>query len=55
MPDTPVIAPAVLEILRCPATGSRLRLQGDELVAINDETRCYRIARGVPTLLKDTE
>ncbi|GFZ93502.1 Trm112 family protein [Nesterenkonia alkaliphila] len=55
MPDTPVIDPAVLEILRCPATGSRLRQQGDELVALTDDTRRYRIQGGVPRLLKDTE
>lgn len=53
MPSTTELDPAVLQILRCPATGSPLRLQGEELIAINDEQYRYPIESGVPRLLKD--
>ncbi|WP_202912048.1 Trm112 family protein [Nesterenkonia muleiensis] len=53
MPATPALDPAVLRILRCPVTGSPLRQDGEELIAINDETRRYPIESGVPRLLKD--
>ncbi|WP_166432886.1 hypothetical protein [Nesterenkonia salmonea] len=53
MPSTPSIESSIVQILRCPATGSRLRQEGDELVAVSDESRRYPIDKGVPTLLKD--
>lgn len=45
--------PAILEILRCPATGSPLRQEADELVALDDATYRYPIQHGVPKLLAD--
>lgn len=53
MPTTTVLDSAVLQILRCPATGSPLRQEGDELVALSDENHRYPIESGVPRLLKD--
>lgn len=53
MPRHTVLDPAVLQILRCPVTGSPLRQEGEELVAINDEQYRYPIESGVPRLLKD--
>lgn len=53
MPSTPIIDSSVAHILRCPLTGSRLRQEGEELVAVSDESLRYPIDQGVPTLLKD--
>lgn len=50
----PVIAPEILEILRCPATGSALTQRGDELVTLTHETIRYPIQHGVPRLLTDS-
>ena len=41
----------ILQILRCPVTGSPLRQEGDELIATEDPQRRYRIEDGVPHLL----
>ncbi|GAA1453736.1 Trm112 family protein [Nesterenkonia lacusekhoensis] len=49
MPST--LPASLLEVLRCPVTGSPLRQDGDELVAVEDETMRYPIEHGVPTLL----
>lgn len=46
-----VLPEELLAILRCPATGSPLRQDGDVLVAVQDETRRYPIEHGVPKLL----
>jgi len=57
MSSTPSIAsavePEVLEILRCPVTGSALIQRGGALVAVADETIRYPIQYGVPKLLAD--
>lgn len=53
MPSASPIDPSIVQILRCPSTGSRLRQEGEELVAVGDDTRRYPIDQGVPTLLKD--
>jgi uncharacterized protein YbaR (Trm112 family) len=53
--------PWALELLACPRTGSRLRLEGaveagDRVVAgtlVSDEGRRYPVVRGVPRLLVD--
>lgn len=50
----PAIEPSILEILRCPATGSALTQRGGALVAVADETIRYPIQHGVPTLLPDS-
>ena len=42
--------PALLEILRCPVTGSRLRLEGEALVSNVGSLR-YPITDGIPQLL----
>ena len=46
----------LLTVLRCPVTGSRLTLEGDELVsAVPDESGApvrYRLEEGIPVLLK---
>lgn len=49
MPTT--LPESLLAVLRCPATGSPLRQDGDELVAVEDETTRYPIEHGVPKLL----
>ncbi|NLS08938.1 hypothetical protein HGQ17_02755 [Nesterenkonia sp. MY13] len=51
MPASPQLDPAVLEILRCPVTGSRLTQEGSELVTVDDPARRYPIDQGVPKLL----
>jgi uncharacterized protein YbaR (Trm112 family) len=53
MPRTPLIEPMIMQLLRCPVTGSSLRQKGQELVAVGDTSRRYPIDQGVPTLLKD--
>ncbi|WP_300342227.1 Trm112 family protein [Nesterenkonia sp.] len=45
------IHPQILNILRCPVTGSPLRQEGDALIAVEDPQRRYPIRHGVPTLL----
>jgi hypothetical protein len=52
MADTPVIDPQLLDILVCPLTRSRLRLEGDELVAEVGGLR-YPVREGIPILLVD--
>ena len=54
MPAAPLIAPEILEILRCPATGSALTQRGEELVAVGCEAIRYPIQHGVPRLLTDS-
>ncbi len=49
MPST--LPASLMAVLRCPATGSPLRQEGDELVAVQDETMRYPIEHGVPHLL----
>ena len=44
------LTPEVLELLRCPLTRSKLRREGDELVAEAGGLR-YPIREGIPTLL----
>lgn len=51
MPAAPAVSPEILEILRCPVTGSPLILRGEDLVARDDETIRYPIQHGVPRLL----
>lgn len=53
MPSKTVLDPAVLQILRCPVTGSPLRQEGEELIAVSDEQYRYPIESGVPRLLKE--
>ncbi|RJN32075.1 hypothetical protein D3250_08300 [Nesterenkonia natronophila] len=53
MPRTSLIEPLIMQLLRCPVTGSPLRQEGQELVAVGDTNRRYPIDQGVPTLLKD--
>lgn len=44
----------LLEILRCPACRSTLRLDGDALVCENAECRlCYKIEDDIPIMLID--
>ncbi|MDZ5076973.1 hypothetical protein [Nesterenkonia sp. HG001] len=52
-PQTTVISPDVLEILRCPVTAAPLRQDGDHLVSVSDDTIRYPIEHGVPRLLAD--
>ena len=47
-----VLDPAFLEIVRCPVTGSRLRLEQSHLVAETGGLR-YPIRDGIPVLLAD--
>lgn len=47
------IEPRILEILRCPVTGSALTQRGGALLAVADETIRYPIQHGVPKLLAD--
>ncbi|MHB1158213.1 MAG: Trm112 family protein [Phycisphaerales bacterium] len=49
MTDTP-IDPELLSILICPLTRSKLRIEGDELVAETGGLR-YPIRDGIPVLL----
>ncbi len=49
---TPPIPPDVLEMMLCPLTRSRLRQEGDELVAEVGGLR-YPIREGIPILLID--
>lgn len=51
-PANQSIDPDVLEILRCPLTRSRLRLEGDFLVA-EVGGLAYPIRDGIPVLLID--
>ncbi|WP_166429930.1 Trm112 family protein [Nesterenkonia sphaerica] len=53
MPSTSLIDPLIVQLLRCPVTGSPLRQEGQELVAVNDPRIRYPIDQGVPILLKD--
>lgn len=55
-----MIAPALLEILRCPATGQRLRpatpeelkrLDGEEALASADGRKLYPVRDGIPLLV----
>jgi uncharacterized protein len=48
--DTAAIEPELLEILRCPLTRSRLRLEGNYLVAEVGGLR-YPIRDGIPVML----
>ena len=48
------LEPSIVEILRCPATGSRLTVEGDELIATEDPAIRYPITNGVPRLLTDS-
>lgn len=41
----------LLQILRCPVSGSTLRQEGDQLVSTRDPSLRYPIERGVPKLL----
>lgn len=50
-PAAETIAPEIVQLLRCPRTGSPLRQIGDELVAAEDESIRYPIQHGVPRLL----
>ena len=56
MPTTPAIAgaidPALLEMLRCPLTLSRLRVEGDELVAEVGGLR-YPVREGIPQMIPE--
>jgi hypothetical protein len=55
MPETDTagaIDPALLEMLRCPLTLSRLRLQGEELIAEVGGLR-YPIREGIPQMLPE--
>lgn len=55
MPDAPVtndIDPTLLEMLRCPLTLSRLRREGDELVAEVGGLR-YPVREGIPQMLPE--
>ncbi|MEX0746328.1 MAG: Trm112 family protein [Phycisphaeraceae bacterium] len=53
--QSPALDPALLEILVCPLTRSKLRLEGDELVAEQPEGAGlrYPIRQGVPVLLAE--
>lgn len=42
----------LLEVLRCPRTGQRLRSQGERLVT-EDGSLAYRIENGIPVLLAE--
>jgi uncharacterized protein YbaR (Trm112 family) len=46
------IDPKVVELLRCPATGLPLRVEGDRLVS--DRGTSYPIRDGIPVLLPDS-
>jgi hypothetical protein len=55
MPDAPAdraIDPALLEMLRCPLTLSRLRVEADELVAEVGGLR-YPVREGIPQMLPE--
>lgn len=57
-PQAPEVQPWLLEILRCPVSGARLRLDSgtDEepvLVSEADEPLAYPVRDGVPVLLAD--
>jgi uncharacterized protein YbaR (Trm112 family) len=55
MPDpaaNPALHPSILEILRCPVTGSRLRLDDTWLIAETGGLR-YPIREGIPVLLPE--
>lgn len=55
MPDTPrtnTIDPELLDILRCPLTLSRLRQEGDWLVAEEGGLR-YPVRDGIPVMLME--
>ena len=43
---------SLLEVLRCPRTGQKLRREGDGLV-IESGQFAYRIADGIPVLLPE--
>lgn len=45
------IDPRVVELLRCPKTGARLRVEGDRLVS--DQGTSYPIRDGIPVLLRE--
>jgi uncharacterized protein YbaR (Trm112 family) len=49
-PGAAAIAPDLLEILRCPLTGSRLRPEGDFLVA-EEGGLAYPVRDGFPVML----
>jgi uncharacterized protein YbaR (Trm112 family) len=51
-PASAAIDPDLLEMLRCPLTLSRLRLEGDELVAENGGLR-YPVREGIPQMLPE--
>ncbi|MDN5754905.1 MAG: hypothetical protein L0J68_02880 [Micrococcaceae bacterium] len=52
------ITPQLLEILRCPVTGSTLTQDGDALVASGEDDRGstprYRLHEGIPIMLGPT-
>ena len=53
MPEAPAaIDPALLEMLRCPLTLSRLRLEGSDLVAEVGGLR-YPVREGIPQMLPE--
>ncbi len=55
MPNAPAsndIDPTLLEMLRCPLTLSRLRREGDELVAEVGGLR-YPVREGIPQMLPE--
>ena len=54
MPEPPAatIDPALLEMLRCPLTLSRLRLDGSDLVAEVGGLR-YPVREGIPQMLPE--
>lgn len=57
-PQAPQVQPWLLEMLRCPVSGARLRLDagtdGEQvLVSEADEPLIYPVRDGVPVLLAD--
>lgn len=53
--DSSMIPEGILELFRCPVTGSPLRQDGDVLIAVQDETKRYPVEHGVPKLLAATD
>ena len=51
-PPARAVDPALLEMLRCPLTLSRLRLEGEELVAEVGGLR-YPVREGIPQMLPE--
>jgi uncharacterized protein YbaR (Trm112 family) len=51
-PQSNVVDPQILEILRCPLTHSRLRQEGDFLIAETGGLR-YPVRDGIPVMLME--